>query len=542
MPAAESVINVCSGVRLDPRYDHTIYFATPSAQLNYFAGKVVKTFSAYSYLRKSWSLQVDANMEDARTWTYLYFQNPQGGVMGKRYFYFITNIEYKNNGMIELQLELDVLQTYLFDMQRLPCFVERQHTVTDNAGDHTVDEGLEVGELVDNSIWNWSDLQDLAIMVLSSINPNHSTGTEPVDSLPYSYDGIFSGLTVWAIDGQDWVQWGEQLDALSAAGFADGIFSMWMYPKALITLGGEDSWDNAALCHVVKSSLPVGSRINIGSKPATVANMETPPKNKKLLTFPYSMLYVTNNAGGSAVYRYERFGNDEIYFGAAGTMSPDASVKIFPETYNGLANASEHLFNFDQGLSMSGYPVCAWDVDTYKMWLAQNQNQHQLAGATAAGTMIAGAATAIASGLTGNVMGAVGGVGAVVSGASQIAGLLAQKADMRVQPDQARGNFSASVNAAAGKLTFSFIHKSVSEEQARIIDDYFTMYGYRINRVKTPDIAARPAFTYVKTVGCKIGGNLCTDDILKIESIFDHGVTWWKDGDAIGDYSQPNQP
>ena len=98
MSAPQSIISICSGVRLDNRYEHSIYFADATAQQEYFAGKVVQTFPAYSYLRKSWPLQVQATMEEARSWSYLYFRNGSGKV----YYYFINQIEYKNDNTVEL--------------------------------------------------------------------------------------------------------------------------------------------------------------------------------------------------------------------------------------------------------------------------------------------------------------------------------------------------------------------------------------------------------------------------------------------------------
>ena len=201
MSAPQSIIHICTGVRLDNRYEHSIYFEDATAQQEYFAGKVVRTFSAYSYVRKSWPLQVQATMEQARKWSYLYFKNTESG---KIYYYFINQIEYKNDRMVELTLELDVIQTYLFDFEMLQCFVERQHTETDKVGEHTLDEGLDVGELMESGAENWSGLNDMCILILSTINPNYADTENPVDALGYMYDGVFSGLSVWAVDSAKW--------------------------------------------------------------------------------------------------------------------------------------------------------------------------------------------------------------------------------------------------------------------------------------------------------------------------------------------------
>lgn len=529
MSAPQSTIYICSGVRLDNRYDHSIYFASAADQQEYFAGKVVKTFPAYSYLRKSWPLQVQATMEQAKTWSYLYFQNGTGKV----YYYFINQVEYKNDNTVELVLELDVLQTYMFDYTLLRCFVERQHTTTDNPGDHTVEEDLELGSPVDNKTFDVTGIENLAILVLATINPNYADTEKPVQALAGSYNGVFSGLKLWAVDGSKWAAWGNKLDALSAAGFLDGIVSMWMYPKNLIVLGGENTWGDDDLCKTVESFPVNGIGTGFDGRPASLDGYT--PKNKKLLCYPFQFLYCSNNAGGSAVYRYERFEDPaNANFDLFGSLSPEGSVMLVPRDYNGLDK------NFDHALTLGGYPTCAWDSDIYKMWLAQNQNQHNLATAQAVIKAGAGAVMGVASLAMGNVPGAVAGAAAAYNGISQIGGLLAQKKDMEIQPPQAKGNFSTNTNIVAGKQTFTMYWKSINAETARMLDDFFTMYGYKLGRVQVPNTHARPAFTYVKTIGCKIAGNMCVEDVAKIESIFDRGITFWKNGDKVADYSQNN--
>ena len=261
-----------------------------------------------------------------------------------------------------------------------------------------------------------------------------------------------------------------------------------------------------------------------------------PLNNRKLYCYPYNFLYATNNQGTASVYRFERFEDPMApTFYCKGAVSPDASVKMYPSNYNGLEK------NYDQGMAMGGYPSCAWDADVYKLWLAQNQNQNQHAMNTAGLTIAGGAVTSLASLAMGNVAGAVGGAGAMLHGAQQIGALMAQKADMAIQPPQSRGSFSSTVNVSAGKQTFTLVHKCIAPEYATMLDGYFTMYGYKLNQVRKPNLKARPAFTYIKTVGSALTANLCTDDLIKITSIFDNGVTFWVNGDKIADYTQNNK-
>lgn len=528
MSTPQSTIFVCSGVRLDNRYDHTIFFQNSVAQYNYFAGKVVKTFPAYSYLRKSWPLQVEATMEEARTWSYLFFQNGTGN---KWYYYFITNLEYKNNGMVELSLELDVMQTYMFDYTLLDCFVERQHVTDDTVGLHTQDEELDVGEYRVMSSTFTDELKDMCILILASATVNGVSQETVTDTLGFLYNGTFSGLTVFAVPVERWAWWGDQLINLSDWGKIDSIVAMWMYPKKLVKLAGEATWDNVGDIESVNSALTstkTFSKVQSGDLDGYT------PKNNKLYTYPYNLLYMCNNAGDSAVFRYENFTSSSCAFLMVGGIAPDAGVYMHPTNYNGGDAYAE-------GLTLPPFPTCAWDADGYKIWLAQNQNQHGLSNVESGLKTLLGTGTAVVSALTGNIPGVAGGVAMAYSGAMQKFQHLQAKADKSVEPPQARGSFSTSLNMTSSRHGFTVQRKTVKKEYAKRIDDYFTMYGYKINSVQKPNINARPAFTYVKTNGCLITGNMCTEDMTKIESIFDRGITFWKNGDRLGDYSQDNK-
>lgn len=538
MSAPQSTVYVCSGVRLDARYVNSIYFGSRAEQEAYFAGKVSRTFSACTYLRKTWPLQLTATMEQAKAWNYLYFQNGSGKV----YYYFINQIEYKNDSSIILHLELDVLQTYLFDMTLLPSFIERQHTTTDAIGDNTIEEGLDVGELTNNAIQHFGDYK-LCIMVMCSINPNSTTKTAAdTMALPYMYNGVFSGVKIWAIHPDKWVAWGEQIETLDELGVTDSILAMWMYPLSLVKLPDGVDWLGTDIAVPVEAAYTEDESLLAWALDVPTDVNGYTPKNNKLLCYPYCMAYVTDNQGGSAVYRYERFTDRTGTFKMSGSLSPDGGMHMTPRHYNGVD------MNYHEGMTLSGYPTCAWYSDTYKLWLAQNQGQNMLNNVGARLQVAGGFAAAIAgAGMMATGAGAVAGgalltagATAMVNGMQQTANLLTQHHDRDIEPPQAKGNFSSSVNITNGEHCFTCYHKSCTAETAKTIDDFFTMFGYKINRVQAPNLKARPAFTYVKTKACNLQGSMCNEDILKVCSIFDNGLTWWVDGDRIGDYTQDN--
>ena len=316
----------------------------------------------------------------------------------------------------------------------------------------------------------------------------------------------------------------EQLDEW---GVSDAIMNMWVYPKSLVNLQEDYSWGDGMVTKEVESIEPIFQNVARNS----VLSGGYTPRNNKLFTYPFNFLYVTNNDGNAATYRYERFG-DPTYcnFKLVGAVSPDAGVKMYPINYNGVSH------NYDEGIHLGNFPTCAWNQDMYKLWLAQNQNTNIMAYGMAGAKIVGGVVGAVAS----HGVGIAAGLGAAASGVSDIANLLAQRGDKEIQPQQSRGKTTPSVNVANGFHHFTFVTKSVSIEQAKIIDDYFDKYGYKTNLVKIPNRNVRENWTYTKTIGCKITGNFCVSDQVKIQSIFDNGVTFWKVPNHLGNYDLSN--
>lgn len=523
MGAPYTSVDVCSGVRLTPEYTHTIWFRSASEQWAYFAGKSVKSYQNYTYVRKSWSLKVDATMEQARTWSYMFFANG-----GKIWYYFITNIEYINDNTVELFVEMDVMQSYMFDYTLLDCFVEREHAAIDLIGGNLVDEGLDVGEYVsiaDKDV----DLNDYLIMILATAQPGAAADAEGelVQSLGSKYDNVFCGLGVYCVPIANATDLQTILNKLDDKGATDIIVAMWMYPGELIKKG-------VTLNNVfdVEGSNSFTESLSRN----TVLDGEYVPRNNKLFCYPYNFLYVTNNSGGAAVYHYERFSEPtNPHFKIVGSVSPDGCARIYPLNYKGSQQ------NFESGLTLGSFPTCAWDSDVYKMWLAQNQNSLYVAGATAVNKVSTGITAAIAGVALGNIAMTAGGALSAHSGAESINQMLAQLSDKSIQPEEARGNYSSTVNMAAGFQTFTIRKKCITRQQAARLDEYFDMYGYKTLIVKKPNRNVRENWTYTKTVDCQIAGNLCTEDKMKIESVYNNGVTFWVNGDSIGDYSLSNK-
>lgn len=125
--------------------------------------------------------------------------------------------------------------------------------------------------------------------------------------------------------------------------------------------------------------------------------------------------------------------------------------------------------------------------------------------------------------------------------------LVAKKEDMENVPNTVRGNAMCdAMNYSDLTAGFYFFHESVRPEYAKVIDDYFTCYGYAQNKLyRGSDLDTRinrPHYSYLKTVGCSIKGRLNSNDEIAIQSIYDNGITTWDTLEDVGNYELDNAP
>lgn len=156
--APNSTIYLCADVPLDSTYDDSIAFVSAEAQTSYFSGKGKRMFVAQSYVRVSEGVvRLEVNPNDIYDCNYMMFRNTS---FGQKWFYaFVNDIRYVNNGRADIYFELDVLQTWLFDMDLGVAYVERMHTPTDIAGENLLPEPVNLGEIQTYNIQstNWFD-------------------------------------------------------------------------------------------------------------------------------------------------------------------------------------------------------------------------------------------------------------------------------------------------------------------------------------------------------------------------------------------------
>lgn len=561
-------LKILRNVPVDADYQNTLYFGKGenTRQASVFSDYAKFTIDDHSYQRVTYNtIRVGINAERLYDCNYLMFQNSVGFGSYMWFYAFIDSITYINNTVSEIKYTIDSLQTYLTYINFNLCFIERQHTPTDEVGDNIVPEGLELGEQVFNSydggstvigedsgvsaeyatggnarevvvgggaVW---DLPQMCIIV-STVTTSSSSGT--------LYDGTFSGNSLTAYpctpDGITAVQ----NFVKSHYADPDTITAMYMCP--LYLTGLPSVADNG-------TPLLYGAR---GSKevfdvPALLGTETLDgylPVNKKLYTYPYNYLHIDNANGSGLALRYEYFEKDanlhyqpKVEIG--GNVTYPIQLMAKPVGYKNSGAFSLK----SEAISINEYPMCSWNVDTFKVWISQNAIPIIINGA--AGVLSAGAS--LRRGMlqprayNDKIRNAewASRIGQDRSLIGTIAGALSEGYSAAIAADTIKGNFTnKGANYSMGHQHFYFGRMSVQREYAKMIDDYFTRYGYAVKKLQVPNLNARPEFTYVKTIGCTINGSVPADDERNICNIMDSGITFWNNPTNVGQYGLNNRP
>lgn len=514
-----TTIRILRNCPLDTTYDHTIYFGSASAQAEYFTGLTKYTLTAQTYQRvNSKRMRVQYKADNLYDCNYIMFQNTN---FGNKWFYaFIKSVEYINNITSEIEYEIDVMQTWFFDYTMDQCFVEREHSASDNIGDNTVPENLEIGDYVTDDFDATGKLGEKSIVVAATFDENYDDVGGTIYSGVYSglYFNVFPNTSDGAIACTNFIR--------NAGTKTEGIVSVFLMPTSMVT-----NILDEANSYTVEKDKKISMKRTDG----------TEVKNKKLLTFPFNFLYVTNLQGNSANFHYEYFSGDNCQFNLTGDMSPNPSVILAPMNYKGAP------LNYDEKMVLGGFPQLSFNIDSFKAWLAQSAsglviNGMSTAVGAAQGIAQAGIASQFAATAGATASAGLATAVAPISAALACAGVLAPMVQHFFMPDQAKGSLGNQTMAAIGLLDFAFMHKHIRPEFATIVDDYFTMYGYATHRVKVPNRNVRPYWTYTKTIGCVVHGSVPCDDLNKICQIYNNGITFWTNGNNVGNYSLNNAP
>lgn len=506
-------------------------FSSATAQYNYFNSLPKLEFDNCTYQRKDNYMAINEDADTLQEYNYCMYQNEQ---YGNKWFYaFITDITYQGNEVSYVTIKTDVYQTWLFECNFKPSFIEREHTNNDTIGANTIEEDLELGEYI-NCTTPYQSTTGTSSYVVAGVTEIVwlPSGTLNSHSL---YNGVVGGLIYIIL--KDMTSFDLFINEYTNASKIDAIQCVFMIPTEFqpnptwLTIpnsSGEYSYISDTTGAYILDMI----NVNV---PSTIGNNYS-PVNNKLLCYPYRYLLASNNVGTDVVYRYEDF---EYFnqsptglcnFYVTGAITPSCSIKISPRDYKGITGT-----NFEEGFMMGKYPIGSWINDIYINWLTQNginisSNLLINLGQIVGGSMLLGTGA-------GTIVGATG----MITGLKAINDSVSEIRKAYLTPPQAEGNLnSGDVMFSLNKLAPTFYHMSIKNEYARVIDNFFSKFGYKTNRVKMPNLTGRRNWNYIKTIDANIVGNIPQKDLEEIKGLFNRGITLWHNPSTYLDYSQTN--
>lgn len=542
--ARNSKVILAKGINLDNTYSNVLNY-TEEQMLNLLRSQDHLMYNGenYSFIRENENqISVQVPYDICLQSNYLAFQNTD--YSNKWFFCFIKDVKYTSEKTTTITYDVDVFSTWFSSITVKPVFIEREHVNDDTIGLHTVPEGLETGDYINQEV----DLGEQVNLNFLHNNPTNvvlavtelGLGDYAPLAIDHNFNSIFSGLYYLTFPSfQDCYSYIRETQRHLSD---DNIVAAFMCPSVIAEYGDDFEWESYPASGTVSFRFgyiqPNPSSVFMKSvtitKP-TVIDKNYQPKNNKLLTFPYVYLTISNNGGAANNYMYEYFTSANggyranCPFDIRGSIGVGCSIKLTPIDYKlGKTTVGYSFDNYIESLDAGKLPTCSWTNDAFINYLTANAVNIPL-------NILGNTAKIIKGGATGKVTDVVSGVTGITSQVSQIY-------ERSLTPETAKGGINQSDFNFSQHLSFSAYKMSIKEEFGKIIDDYFTRFGYQINRVKTPNITGRRYWNFVKIGASEDIGNGSVPNKFKesLNNIFRTGTTIWHSHDNIGNFNLNN--
>lgn len=551
-----SKILLVKNIHIDRQYTNVLSYSE-AQMLELCQANLVAQADNYSFLRPTGSIMSGFTYTQCLQANYIAFQNSD--YSNKWFFAWIDDVIYKGDKKTEITFTVDAWSTWFDKWTTKPCFIQREHTNDDTIGSNTIQEYLDIGDVVCEVTEEDISLSEYYWIAVETdwIPKDGSTGKEISDS---DKGQQFSGITVYnkQVFGNqiilfqvNTIQDLENLRLYILRTNSDGhiadIQNIFVIPSALVDESTitehkakvKEVEEKEFTFYTIEYTNEVAG-FDISIDKITSFN-DYIPKNKKCFCYPYNYLFVSNNIGNSNIFKYENFyGSDKATFRLDLVLSIGVSGKLTPINYKLMERDD------DNSLPLAKYPICAWSSDAFTNWLTQNAVNES----TNMAFGIFGAANQYISSInannqkvqdTGNSK-----TGSVIDLGVNIAGTVARQIGNfysgALMPNIQGGNNTGNVTWATERNTFSFRCMRVKTENLKIIDDYFSRFGYATNRVKIPNITGRQNFNYIEIGSSEeIGyGEVPAKYMDTINNACRRGVTIWHNHANIGNYSLNN--
>ncbi len=367
-------VTLCN-VRWDNTYRDIVEFTDRNALNTYIDDleTVSITIEDLSYVKPNIPIRIPTPLNAAQKFNYLRASNPAmpfGGDTPRDFYYFILDVRYVAAGTTEVVIQLDVWQTFGFDVSFGNCYLERGHIAIANENNFdnfgrdwlTVPEGIDLGgeyrnierkyetvmgikndiQTVDGHANTKVMVQDFDVLVVSTVSLTDDPGTVSAPILisgnGSSFDGLASGSEIYVfrtvsafklfmsnMSDKPWVTQGIISITL--------IPSLTRYQEDFVydpTNGPSDVTEFTFGGHTLVHNMFVGWRDAILEHiPLRYRHL------KKFLTYPYMAIQMTTWTGKPIIVKPESWADPDATIVERVTLTPpNQRIEFYPRRYN----------------------------------------------------------------------------------------------------------------------------------------------------------------------------------------------------------------
>ena len=309
----------------------------------------------------------------AYEYNYVYVNN----IKGETFFAYITGCRYINDAaqpqsgltksVYEFDFTVDLLMTNLHSSDQLkPCYVVRQHSATDLLNENYVPEPVTVltsniRDTIDLAAGisdHGFDLNYPGMAVFGLVDPAESS----------LIDHIVTGFSLRGFDENDSFFLTNLRNFLTPYATSEDVKFGYMVPRILVDhFYNVDSTATDPQGHSAPLIKTKGaSSIILGPMPQTNTVSGYTPKNRKLLTYPYKYILLSDGNGHSVAFRHELWaGRQNEYWKLDFTIFGSPTIRVTPMGYATQNTTKE---NNEYALTITGFPMINWSCSAWDRW------------------------------------------------------------------------------------------------------------------------------------------------------------------------------
>lgn len=605
LPTSGTDVRFMSGIPFTSDYKHTRWFGSKAEQTVYFDNQTVRhtetevvfTGSKENRANRSY-VTIDVPYDNVYDVNYFMFNNKK--YMNRWFYAFVTKIEYVNSSRTRMYFDIDVIQTWMFEIDFQPSYVKREHQTEYQSNGrpvvNTIPEKLDYGTDYDTIYeYHFNPFEGLQWLVIQAkqeihtveegdqqISPSFIGAPQPLVTYLYPVNrangGKFPIVTAnyyqrpTDLRQSEFTQPVEEIlkEIYKNESAVNNVVNIYLTENTGLPMGVEINTANEITVYLQEECYIQGRVIGEDNLPLLQLTYSPTfhylkkslfnqysvidkPAESKLLMYPYTVLIMDDFKGNRTEYKMEYVdGNIEVL--SRGSVGVNNKVAYTINNYNELSEFA----SIEAGFINDSPNDIAIVNDYTSAYMQGNANsiRNRLDSAAFSGITNTIGSTISAIGSVPSVNGAMNaGMGNTGLGFAQSATNIVQTAGQSVFNIQGIDaqlkdidNIPPNLVKMGGNIAFSFgnlftgvrfMIKQIKPEYFTKLKGFFKSYGYKSNRVKVPNLRTRTAFNYVETEGCNIKGNIPNEDLNDIKAIFDGGITLWHVND-VGNYNVTN--